>query len=456
MHTPASRRYEPQRRPTKPTMHPRKVWGGVRLGESVPSVAKKPKGYRPKGQDLPEEPTGPAPIAGITVQPAAWIAERFRRLCEQAAPPEQFSEGHEYARIGQTRRLEILPGLIRAKIQGRMPEAYQTEIRMPVLTPAQWNELLGKIIEHTRYAAGLQAGELPASIEDLTLPMGVRLFPAAPSDLALSCTCDVFRGLRRDQDGRIVEPAPGEASASERALPWCKHVCCAILLVADRLSREPFTLFRLRGMAEEDLIVQLRERRLASGVARTAAGGAGGVGGGGRVLLSPVFRPHLPGLDDRLEFSGKGRGGAGGGSAADEADAGEGLERADSDADTDRGEGEIGAAEGAGTDEPGVHAGSAGVGVGARPAGSLDSFWRSGAELSELDLALERPAVSHPLLRRLGPTPFEGAKFPLVGLLATCYDVFAAGAVREAEQSADEPSFEGEVPEEDGGGAVGD
>lgn len=445
MHTPASRRFEPQRRPTKPTMHPRKVWGGVRLGESVPGASKKPRGYRPKGQDLPEEPAGPAPIAGISVQPAGWIAERFRRLCEQAAPPEQYAEGQEYARVGQTRRLEILAGLIRAKIQGRMPEAYQTEVRLPVLTAAQWDEFLGKVVEHTRYAAGLLAGELPASIEDLTLPMGVRLFPAAPSDLALSCTCDVFRGLRRDQDGRIVEPAPGEATAAERAQPWCKHVCCAILLVADRLSREPFALFRLRGMAEEDVIVRLRERRLAAGVAKSAAGAGGaggggdGVGGGGRAALSPVFRPHLPGLDDRLEFSGKGRAGGGEGGVDVEGvgEVEDGVEDAAVEGDGVEGENGL------------IVVGGVSEGLVGRPAVSIDSFWRSGEELSDLDLALERPAVSHPLLRRLGPTPFEGAKFPLVGLLATCYDVFAAGAVREAEQSADEPEDIGEV---DGGG----
>ena len=55
-------------------------------------------------------------------------------------------------------------------------------------------------------------------------------------------------------------------------------------------------------------------------------------------------------------------------------------------------------------------------------------FWDAGPELAEVDLQLEPPAVSKPLLRRLGPSPFDQASFPLVGLLATCYDVISERA----------------------------
>ena len=37
---------------------------------------------------------------------------------------EQAAEGLEYARTGQTRTLDVAPGLISAKVQGRMPRAY--------------------------------------------------------------------------------------------------------------------------------------------------------------------------------------------------------------------------------------------------------------------------------------------------------------------------------------------
>lgn len=52
-------------------------------------------------------------------------------------------------------------------------------------------------------------------------------------------------------------------------------------------------------------------------------------------------------------------------------------------------------------------------------------FWRPGPELQRAE---EEPAITHPplaLLRRLGPSSMEG-RFPLVGLLASAYEVVAA------------------------------
>lgn len=56
---------------------------------------------------------------------------------------------------------------------------------------------------------------------------------------------------------------------------------------------------------------------------------------------------------------------------------------------------------------------------------SLANFYEAGPSLAELSTPLEPPAVTHPLLRRLGASPFTDSKFPLVGLLATCYDVIS-------------------------------
>ncbi|MDX2148362.1 MAG: hypothetical protein SFZ23_12650 [Planctomycetota bacterium] len=88
----------------------------------------------------------------------------------------------------------------------------------------------------------------------------------------------------------------------------------------------------------------------------------------------------------------------------------------------------------------------------------LSRFWEPGPELAEVDAPLSKPDVPQPLLRRLGPSPFEKGRFPLVGLLATCYDVISARAAGESaageesnSDSAEEPSDEAEADEHDGG-----
>ncbi|MEO1583060.1 MAG: hypothetical protein AAFR96_00630 [Planctomycetota bacterium] len=75
--------------------------------------------------------------------------------------------------------------------------------------------------------------------------------------------------------------------------------------------------------------------------------------------------------------------------------------------------------------------------------GSLEQFWDIRGTLEHLQLAPEKPQVSHPLLRRLGQSPFEGSSFPLVGLLATCYDVISDAAL----PSEAEVGFDAELDE---------
>ncbi len=75
---------------------------------------------------------------------------------------------------------------------------------------------------------------------------------------------------------------------------------------------------------------------------------------------------------------------------------------------------------------------------------AIDSFWDVGASLDELDTPIEPPPVSCVLLRRLGPSPFIG-RFPLVGLLQTCYELIGSDMIRAqgiAESSSDDDDEE--------------
>lgn len=343
-------RFDP--RFAKPTVNPRRVTGGVKLSPQKPGEA-------------------------------SWVTQRWMRLVESVAPGDQLTEGLEYARIGQTRSLDIAPGAITARVQGRMPRAYSVAVRLPTYAPEQWAPVIDAMVAQARYAAALLAGELPPNIEDLVVPAGLKLFPTDPSDVAVSCNCSIFTGIpiptapprtvepaRAAQPGATPAPAPAPPITPPRpvaGVPWCKHVCCVMALVADRLATDPFLIFALRGLPPDDLVERLRQRRSATGSAR--ATGGGGI---------PVYTQHLPGIADQASPP---------------------LEQ------------------------------------------TMGSFWTSPVGLDDLDLPIEHPEVSHPLLRRMGASPFAGAKFPLVGLLATCYEVVTAAMVHEegGAQAATEP-----------------
>lgn len=322
-------------------MHPRKVRGGIRL-ESRDGL------------------------------PLAWAGQRWMRLAEDHAPNAAMTEGAEYARLGQTRSIQVMPGHISARVQGRMPAAYPVEIRLPVFTHEQWESVLAAMLEEARHLAGLLSGEVPAGIEDLFVPLHLRLFPQEPSDLAISCTCSrrasvpmyAMPDARPQTEAATASPAAKPAADS----PFCKHVCCVMAILAERLSRDPFMIFQLRGLAKEDLLERLRQKRaLAAAKFKATSASSGGTAGIDRPV--PAYSPRIPG-------------------------------------------------------------------IGEEPSPALElctaEFWHTGPQLAELDLPLEKPEVSHVLLRRLGATPFSEGKFPLMGLLATCYEVIGERSLRES------------------------
>ncbi|HYD01628.1 MAG TPA: hypothetical protein VEB22_10415 [Phycisphaerales bacterium] len=318
-----------------PTAHPRKVKNGIKLLSR----------------------SGPVTTA--------WAGQRWLRLVEDFSSQGAAAEGLVYARSGQARALNIAAGHIHSSVQGRMPYPYTVDIRLPVIRPEQWAAVLDAMTGEARHVAGLLGGEVPSNIEDLFLPLHLRLFPLEVSDLAVSCSCGQCEppGMSR------IDPAdPSSPPAKPLFGGWCKHVACVMTLVAERLGNDTFLIFALRGIQRDELLEQLRARRSRQAGARAAESGEAAVPADTRPV--PVYLPRLAGADE----------------------ASSPLEQ------------------------------------------SIDHFWAVGPGLHQIELSMQQPDVSHPLLRRLGPSPFDaaaGAKFPLVGLLATCYDVVTQHALEE-------------------------
>lgn len=294
-----------QRRPPirAPLVRPRKVRGGVKV---------------PNGDVAPAN---------------AWVAQRWLRLMEQAAPGQRLSEGLEdYARAGQTKKLSFMLGRVDGVIQGRADRPYGTSIAFDTFSAETWDKVVETMAEGSLYAAKLLASELPPNIEDVFAPLGLKLFPGDGPEVRHACSCFEWR---TENGGN-----PNVLSGGK----WCKHVCCLGYLIAQRLAAEQFVVFLLRGIEGSELLERLRQRRVVAGAA---------------LGLIPIYSQRVPGVAE-LE--------------------GEPLES------------------------------------------SLAQFWDAGPTLQDLDLPLGPPPVSHPLLRRLGQSPFLNAQFPLVGLLASCYD----------------------------------
>ncbi len=253
---------------------------------------------------------------------AGWLGAVSSRFGEGV-----LAEGFQYARLGQVRALEFAPGRVTTSVQGRAVRPYRVVLQVRTFDDQQWVALVDALTERAIHGARLLAGEFDESFDEPFAALGLSLFPSGEGDVVAVCG------------------APNER-------PWCKHVACTALVVAEAIERDPLLLVMLRGLPGEELVERVRDRRSVKAAAATGKGQFGVNTGG------PVEPSDAPPLEDCIE-----------------------------------------------------------------------SFWQTGPELEDIQTPLRPAEVSHALLRRLGPSPFEEGKFPLVGLLATCYDAISRTAL---------------------------
>ena len=300
--------------------------------------------------------------------------------------------------------LQLDAGGITASVQGRADRPYAVRIAFDTFTDDQWHRVVKAMSEGAVYSAKLLSGELPANIEDIFGPLSLKLFPVEVSELKVTCSCRKtwaatpgaapMNGEPGAADTAApsdnAEPAAAETQAASTPVPppapsaatpaiaapasaptpaptpaadesadrgerWCKHACCAAYLFAERLTTDPFLMFRVRGMAGAELLDRLRHMR--------SMGQQG----------SGLYVGRVAGVSD--------------------------VESSPLDA-------------------------------------NLDQFWDAGPQLETLDMTIGVAPITHPLLRRLGPSPFNNSTFPLVGLLASCYDTISADVLKRAEEIA--------------------
>ena len=153
----------------------------------------------------------------------SWWAKRWIAVLEGFGLGGRLSRGRTYARRGQVLSIQIDPGQVGARVQGSQPSPYQVSIRVPALDGAQWRRVAEVIGARAAFAAALLAGEMPEGVEEAFTAAGVPLFPGRAADLETRCSC------------------PDSSNP-------CKHIAAVYYLIGEEFDRDPFLLFRLRGL----------------------------------------------------------------------------------------------------------------------------------------------------------------------------------------------------------------
>lgn len=174
--------------------------------------------------------------AGIKAQSRdfgeTWWAKRWISVLESFHIGARLSRGRTYARRGQVLSIEVGKGKITAKVQGSRPQPYSATIEIAPLHREDWKRLTRAFSSQALYAAKLLAGEMPREIEEVFRREKLSLFPAKLDDIKTQCTCPDWSNP-------------------------CKHIAAVYYLLGEEFDRDPFLIFRLRGMTRDELAAAL-------------------------------------------------------------------------------------------------------------------------------------------------------------------------------------------------------
>ena len=164
----------------------------------------------------------------------SWWAKRWIEVLSGFNLGARLTRGRSYARSGQVLAVEIGVGAISAKVQGSRAKPYSVTIRLKTLSPAEWSKVATVLSHETGHVAALLAGQMPQALEDVFKKAKVSLFPSRYEDLITECSCPDWSNP-------------------------CKHIAAVYFLVAEEFDRDPFLLFKLRGMTQTELLEMLQD-----------------------------------------------------------------------------------------------------------------------------------------------------------------------------------------------------
>ncbi len=162
----------------------------------------------------------------------SWWAKRWIEVLESFRIGARLGRGRSYARKGQVLSIDIDTGKLKAKVQGSRSKPYSVEAKVKMLSKDDWEKIIQALADRPIFAAKLLAGEMPQDIENIFHEVGLSLFPTKYNDLATDCSCPDWSNP-------------------------CKHIAAVFYLLGEEFDRDPFLMFKMRGMTREALIDQL-------------------------------------------------------------------------------------------------------------------------------------------------------------------------------------------------------
>ena len=158
-----------------------------------------------------------------------WWGERWEETLKDFGINNRLQRAKRYARKGQVLSIEVEKGRVTSEVQGSRSDPYEITIQLQPYDKTEWDEIVEAFRRQPYVAAALLAGDMPSGVEAIVERAGLTLFPELEADLKTDCSCPDWSNP-------------------------CKHIAAVYLLLAEEFDRDPFLLFRLRGMRQGALM----------------------------------------------------------------------------------------------------------------------------------------------------------------------------------------------------------
>ncbi len=174
-----------------------------------------------------------------------WWGQRFIEALERFTDRARLGRGRSYALGGRILDYQIKNGTVRAQVRGSINSyfgvykepIYTTIVALKPISPAGWRVVMADLLSKAAPVAKLLLNELPEDIDDTFGRSGLHLLPGGGGDFTTECSCPDWSNP-------------------------CKHIAGLCYILASVLDQDPFLLFELRGLAREQLRVELERSPL--------------------------------------------------------------------------------------------------------------------------------------------------------------------------------------------------
>lgn len=166
-----------------------------------------------------------------------WWGQKWLEALSGIDNGNRLPRGRTYANTGKVKVFKIDQNRITGEVQGSWYPVYTQSIELRPWSSVERQRITELVRDSPWILSALLAKQVPQELLHELKQVGVEFFPPSWGAMRSGCSCP------------------------DRALP-CKHIAAIFYLVTDEIDKDPFVLFKLRGL---DLLEELQKIGLMDG-----------------------------------------------------------------------------------------------------------------------------------------------------------------------------------------------